>query len=85
MSCCCQYECSCQNVTTTSTTTTTTLCPDAIICDSAYDLNCFVYSGCDNQCSQIETGDSLIQVFLNIFETIENCGQITTTTTTIPL
>jgi hypothetical protein len=81
MSCCCQYECSCKKTTTTSTTTTTTLCPDAIFCDSVIDLDCVVYTGCDNDCLQIETGDSLTQVLLNLFEALEFCP--TTTTTTI--
>lgn len=83
-SCCCQYECSCVRLVTTSTTTTTTLCPDAIPCDAAYDLNCVVYTGCNDDCPQITTGDSLVQVFLNLFEMIVvECGEGITTTTTI--
>lgn len=86
-SCCCQYECSCGKLpTTTSTTTTTTLCPDAIPCDSVIDLNCVVYSGCNDDCPQVHTGDSLTQVFLNLFEmVVDVCGaEITTTTTAEP-
>lgn len=90
MSCCCPNICNCNpcqtTTTTTSTTTTTTLCPDAIFCDAIYDLNCFIYSGCNDDCPQISTGDSLVQVFANILEMIEyQCGGIpsgTTTTTT---
>jgi hypothetical protein len=82
MSCCCQYECSCRSVTTTSTTTTTTLCPDAIFCDSVIDMDCVVYTGCDDDCLQIETGDSLTQVLVNIFEALNGCGQGSGTTTT---
>jgi hypothetical protein len=72
-SCYCQYECSCQSVPITTTTTTTTICPDAIFCDEVYDLNCVVYSGCADTCPQINTGDSLIQVFLNMFRMINEC------------
>jgi hypothetical protein len=91
MSCGCQYNCNCNpcRTTTTSTTTTTTLCPDAIPCDAVYDLNCFMYSGCEDDCPQISTGDSLVQVFANMFEMIVvQCGgnpSGTTTTTTIAI
>jgi hypothetical protein len=47
-----------------------------------YDLNCFVYTGCDNDCLEIETGDSLTQVFLNLFEAATDCGGGSGTTTT---
>lgn len=89
MSCGCLNICNCgycTSTTTSTTTTTTTLCPDAIFCDSVYNLDCVIYSGCDDDCPQITTGDSLIQVFLNMLEMIEyQCGGIpsgTTTTTT---
>jgi hypothetical protein len=72
-SCYCQYECSCQDSIITTTTTTTTVCPDAIFCDEVYNLNCVVYSGCENTCPQIKTGDSLIHVFSNIFRMINQC------------
>lgn len=86
MSCCCSYECQCTKVaSTTTSTTTTTLCPDAIPCDSVVLTDCVVYSGCDDDCFQIFTGDTLTQVFANIFEAYEECyGPIETTTTGAP-
>ena len=71
MSCSNYYDCQCGNcVTTTSTTTTTTLCPDAIPCDEVFMANCVVYTGCDDICHNISTGDSLPEVFLKIFQLI---------------
>ena len=83
MSCCCQYECSCREVLiTTSSTTTTTLCPDAIVCDSAIDLGCVVYSGCNDDCPQVETGQPLENVFFNMFQmVIDICHAVPITTT----
>jgi hypothetical protein len=40
-----------------------------------------VYSGCDDDCLQVYTGDTLTQVLANIFEAYEECyGPIETTT-----
>lgn len=68
MACSCLYDCTCgQRTLGTTTTTTTTLCPDAIFCDSVYKAECVVYSGCDDVCHEIYTGDPLAEVFLKIF------------------
>lgn len=72
--------------TTTTTTTTTTLCPDPLPCDEAYVTDCIVYSGCDEDCSTIQTGDTLTEVFAKLFEMYEECnGPITSTTTVAPV
>jgi hypothetical protein len=90
MSCCCPYECECNRVVAPlpTTTTTTTLCPNAIICDEAVLMDCVVYSGCDALCPLLETGDSLVTVFAQLFDMYENCNgplvPSTTTTTTTP-
>jgi len=59
---CCQPSDCTPVATTTTTTTTTTLCPDPLPCDTVYLTDCIVYSGCDDDCLQVYTGDTLTQV-----------------------
>lgn len=82
---CCQPSDCTPVATTSTTTTTTTLCPDPLPCDTVYLTDCIVYSGCDDDCLQVYTGDTLTQVLANIFEAYEECyGPIETTTTSGP-
>lgn len=76
---------SCQQpvVQTNTTTTTTTLCPDAILCDNAYALNCLIYNGPDYPCYGVKNGDSaldIIKIILGHFN--PTCNPTTTTTST---
>jgi hypothetical protein len=76
---------SCQQpvVQTNTTTTTTTLCPDAILCDNAYALNCLIYNGPDYPCYGVKNGDSaldIIKIILGNFNPA--CNPTTTTTST---
>lgn len=72
-----------QSLPVETTTTTTTLCPDAILCDNAYALNCLIYNGPDYPCYGVKNGDSaldIIKIILGHFNPV--CNPTTTTTST---
>lgn len=67
----------------TTTTTTTTLCPDAIICEEAYQSDCIIYNGPDLACYGIKTGDSVTDILNIIIAQLNPCTTTTTSTTTL--
>lgn len=67
----------------TTTTTTTTLCPDAIICEEAYQSDCIIYNGPDLACYRIKTGDSVTDILNIIIAQLNPCTTTTTSTTTV--
>jgi len=67
----------------TTTTTTTTLCPDAIICEEAYQSDCIIYNGPDLTCYGITSGSTVTQILNIIIAQLDPCTTTTTTTTTV--
>ena len=66
----------------TTTTTTTTLCPDAIICEEAYQSDCIIYNGPDLTCYGITSGSTVTEILNIIIAQLDPCTTTTTTTTT---
>ena len=57
--------------TTTSTTTTTTICPDPEVCEEIYNLECVEYTGDNEDCFGIITGDYIDSTITTLFTLLQ--------------
>jgi hypothetical protein len=58
------------------------LCPDAILCEEAYQSDCIIYNGPDLTCYGITSGSTVTQILNIIIAQLNPCTTTTTTTTT---